>query len=91
MDKYIFELYVFDNTVRSQRAIENLRRICEDELQGNYELTIVDLLEHPEATAEEKIIATPTLIKKLPSPGERIIGDLSNREQVLGRLAIRQW
>ncbi|MEW5804468.1 MAG: circadian clock KaiB family protein [bacterium] len=91
MDKYVFRLYVFDHTTRSKRAIENMHRICEDELKGNYELTIIDLLEHPEATAEEKIVATPTLIKKLPSPAERIIGDLSNREQVLKRLDINQW
>jgi circadian clock protein KaiB len=90
MDKYIFKLYVFDHTSRAQRAIENLRCICEEELKGQYELTVIDLLEHPEATAEEKIIATPTLIKKLPLPAERIIGDLSNREQFLERFNIER-
>lgn len=91
MNNYIFYLYVFDHTVRSQRAIENLRYICEDGLLEKYELVVIDLLEHPEAIAEEKIIATPTLIKKSPSPAERVIGDLSNREQVIQRLNIRQW
>jgi len=91
MDKYVFKLYIFDHTIRSQRAIENLKWICENELAGAYELSIVDLLEHPEATAEEKIIATPTLVKKLPVPAERIIGDLSNIEQVLEKLNIPMY
>lgn len=91
MNKYILKLYVFDHTLRSKRAIENLRSICEHELKGQFELTIIDLLEHPEEAAKEKILATPTLVKKMPNPVERIVGDLSNKERVLERLDIHQW
>ena len=87
----MFKLYIFGNTLRSKRALENLLCICEDKLKGQYELTVIDLLEHPDAAVTEKIIATPTLIKKTPLPAERIIGDLSNKEQVLERLDILQW
>jgi len=60
-----------------------MRRICAEELNGEYELDIVDVLERPQLAEEEKILATPTLIKSLPPPLRRIIGDLSNKEQVL--------
>lgn len=91
MDKYVFNLYIFGNTLKSKRALENLLCICEDNLKGQYELTVIDLLEHPDAAVTEKIIATPTLIKKTPLPAERIIGDLSNKKQVLERLHILPW
>jgi circadian clock protein KaiB len=68
---------------RAETAIANLRRICEEDLEGEYELQIIDVLEDPEAAEDDKILATPTLIKQLPPPLRRIIGDLSNTEKVL--------
>ena len=68
---------------RTAMAIANLQRICEQELQGQYELEIIDVLEYPDLAEDEKILATPTLIKSLPLPLRRMIGDLSNTEKVL--------
>ncbi|MBF0158636.1 MAG: circadian clock protein KaiB [Magnetococcales bacterium] len=82
-NKYLLKLYVTGHTPRSQHAISNLRRICEGELAGHYEMTVIDILEHPSLAEDEKILATPTLIKVLPSPIRRIIGDLSDTEKVL--------
>jgi circadian clock protein KaiB len=83
MTKYILELYITGHTPRSEHAIENLRRICEEDLQGQYEMQVVDVLEHPQLAEDEKIMATPTLIKKLPPPLRRLIGDLTDREKVI--------
>jgi circadian clock protein KaiB len=80
---------VTGKTPRSELAIANLRRICEAELQGKYELQIVDVLEQPQLAEDEKILATPTLIKRLPPPLRRIIGDLSDKEKVL--LGLEVW
>ena len=71
------------NSPRSGVAIENLRRICEEELEGRYELEIIDVLEHPQAAEDARVLATPTLIKRLPPPLRRVIGDLSDKEKVL--------
>jgi circadian clock protein KaiB len=68
---------------RTSAAIANLNRICEQELAGQYQLEIIDVLEHPDVAEDEKILATPTLIKSLPLPLRRVIGDLSNTEKVL--------
>lgn len=65
------------------RAIENLRIICESDLKGQFEVEVVDVLEHPSLAENEKILATPTLVKQLPEPVRKIIGDLSDREKVL--------
>ncbi|MHB0998099.1 MAG: circadian clock KaiB family protein [Armatimonadota bacterium] len=81
--KYVLRLYIAGITPRSTRAIENIRRICEEELQGRYELEIIDVYQQPELAASEQIIAAPTLIKKLPLPLRRVIGDLSNTERVI--------
>lgn len=81
--KYVLKLYVTGRTPRSERAIANLRRICDADLEGRYELTIIDVLERPQLAEDEKILATPTLIKELPPPLRRIIGDLSEKESVL--------
>ena len=70
-------------TPRSQQAIANLRRICEEELSGRYELVVIDVLERPQLAEDEKILATPTVVKELPHPIRRIIGDLSDSERVL--------
>lgn len=68
---------------RSGIAIANLRRICEEELEGRYELEIIDVLEHPQKAEDARVLATPTLIKRLPPPLRRVIGDLSDKEKVL--------
>ena len=82
-------LYVTGTSPRAQIAISNLRRICEQELEGRYELEIVDVLEHPQRAEDEKILATPTLIKQLPPPLRRVIGDLSDKDKVLLGLEVR--
>jgi len=83
MQKYQLRLYIMGQTPRSVIAMENLKSMCENELKGQYKLTIIDVLERPQFAEEEKIIATPTLIKDLPPPLKRVIGDLSNKEKVL--------
>jgi circadian clock protein KaiB len=83
MNKILLKLYITGKTAKSERAIENLYGICEEELNGQYELKIVDVLENPQLAEDEKILATPTLIKELPPPFRRIIGDLSEKEKVL--------
>jgi circadian clock protein KaiB len=82
-DKFILKLYVTGKTPRSEQSITNLRDICDRELANKYELIIIDVLEHPQLAEDEKILATPTLIKELPPPIRRIIGDLSDTEKVL--------
>lgn len=84
--RYVLRLFVTGTTSRSQRAIENMRIICEERLAGRYDLEIIDVYENPDATRELQVIATPTLVKILPEPLRRIIGDLSDREKVLAGL-----
>jgi circadian clock protein KaiB len=83
MEEFTLKLYITGMTAKSERAIANLRRICNEELEGKYTLKVIDILEHPQLAEDEKIIATPTLIKSVPPPLRRIIGDLSNTEKVL--------
>jgi circadian clock protein KaiB len=85
-ERYILRLFVTGTTVRSQHAIANMRRICEEFLSDRYELEVIDIYQEPEKTRELQIIATPTLVKVLPEPLRRIIGDLSNQEKVLAGL-----
>jgi circadian clock protein KaiB len=86
---YLLRLYVTGTSPRTEVAIANLRRICEQELRGQYELEIIDVLKNPQLAEEEKILATPTLIKQLPPPLRRVIGDLSDKEKVLLGLEVR--
>lgn len=83
MERFVLKLYVTGHTQRSQQAISNLKRICEQELQGRYEMEVIDVLERPQLAEDEKILATPTVVKELPPPIRRIIGDLSDFEKVL--------
>lgn len=83
MSKYLLRLFVTGQTTRARHAIANLTAICEEQLGGQYEIEIVDVLEQPEVAERDRIIATPTLIKLLPPPVRRIIGDLSDSEKVL--------
>lgn len=89
MNKFVLKLYITGQTPRSEAAIANLRKICETELNGVYEMVIIDILERPQLAEDEKILATPTLIKELPPPLRRIIGDLSDTEKVLLGLDLR--
>ncbi len=82
-------LYVAGQTVKSVTALNNLKRYCEENLQGKYTIEVIDLLEHPQLAAGDQIFATPTLVKKFPQPVRNIIGDLSNEEKVLVGLNIR--
>lgn len=83
---YKLRLFVTGSTPRSARAIANMRKICEENLGGQYDLEVVDVYENPEATRELQVIATPTLVKILPEPLRRFIGDLSDKEKVLAGL-----
>jgi circadian clock protein KaiB len=89
-DKYLLSLYITGSTSRSVLAITNLKKICEEYLEGKYELEVIDLYKNPLVAREEQIIAAPTLIKKLPLPFRRIIGDMSNEEKVLMGLDLRK-
>ena len=82
-ERYVLRLYVTGMTSRSARAVTNLRTICDEYLEGRYDLEVIDIYQQPVLTKGEQIIAAPTLIKKLPLPMRRIIGDMSNRERVL--------
>jgi circadian clock protein KaiB len=84
--RYKLCLFVTGSTPLSARAIENMQKICDENLHGRYDLEIIDVYENPEATRDLQIIATPTLVKILPEPLRRIIGDLSNKERVLAGL-----
>lgn len=83
MPRFVFKLFVMGQSPRSQRAVANLRRLCEDELRDAYDLDVIDVLERPQAAEDARILATPTLVKELPLPARRVIGDLSDSEQVL--------
>jgi len=85
---YRLKLFVTGKTPRADLAIANIKRICDEELKGQYELEIIDVLENPEAAETERILATPTLIKQLPPPLRRVIGDLTDKEKVLFGLAV---
>jgi len=83
LERYSLRLYITGMTPRSAQAIENIRTLCEAHLKGRYELEIVDIYQRPSLAKGEQIIAVPTLIKKLPLPLRRLVGDLSNEERVL--------
>ncbi|MEX2480370.1 MAG: circadian clock KaiB family protein [Gammaproteobacteria bacterium] len=88
MGQYLLRLYITGKSAHSERAIANLRRLCAEELDGRYDIEVIDLLEHPEMSASERILATPTLIKALPLPMRRVIGDLSDTVRVLHGLEL---
>ena len=87
--RYLLRLFVTGKTPRASAAVANLRRICDEDLDGRYELEVIDVLEQPDAAEAARVLATPTLIKMLPPPLRRIIGDLSDREKVLLGLELR--
>lgn len=83
MSGYILKLYITGTTPNSERALANLQRLCEEELDEKYEIVVIDVLENPQLAEDDRILATPTLIKALPPPLRRVIGDLSDNEKVL--------
>ncbi len=89
-EKYVLRLYVTGLTPRSTKAIQNIRKICEENLKGRYELEIVDIYQQPEFAKNEQIIAAPTLIKKLPLPLRKLIGDMSDKERILVGLDLKR-
>jgi circadian clock protein KaiB len=86
---YQLRLYVAGQTPKSILAFRNLKQICEEHLQGRYEIEIVDLVENPQLARGDQILAVPTLVRRLPEPIKKIIGDLSNTERVLVGLDLR--
>jgi len=82
-DKWILRLYVAGQTPKALTAFGNLKKICEDQLKGKYSIEVIDLMINPQLGKEDQILALPTLVRKLPVPVRKIIGDLSNTERVL--------
>lgn len=87
--KYELRLYIAGKTLKSVTALNNLKKYCEEHLKGQYEIEVIDLLEQPQLAEGDQILAIPTLVKKVPEPVRKIIGDLSNQEKVLVGLDIR--
>ncbi len=88
--KYVLRLYVTGATPRSSRAIQNLKKLCEEHLEGCYDLQVIDIYQQPVLARGEQIIAAPTLVKKLPLPLRKFIGDLSDTERILLGLDIKE-
>jgi circadian clock protein KaiB len=88
-ESWNMRLYVAGQTPKSLRALANLKRICDEHLAGKYHIEIIDLLENPQLASTDQILAIPTLIRKVPEPMRKIIGDLSNVERVLVGLDLR--
>lgn len=88
-EQYSLRLYVAGQTPRSLQALSNLKRICEEHLAGKYRVEVIDLLQKPQLAAGDQILAIPTLVRAIPKPARKIIGDLSNTERVLVGLDVR--
>ncbi|MGH7244760.1 MAG: circadian clock KaiB family protein [Phycisphaerales bacterium] len=82
-NRYVLRLFITGMTARSSEAIAALKEICEEHLQGRYDLEVIDIYQHPERAKQEQILAMPTLVKKLPLPMRKLIGNLSDKERVL--------
>jgi circadian clock protein KaiB len=87
--RYLLRLFVTGQTPRSVQSVENLKRLCEKHLQGRYELEVVDIYQQPGLASENQIIAAPTLIKRLPLPLRRLVGDFSNADRVVAGLDLK--
>ncbi len=88
-EQWTLRLYVAGQTPKSVTALDNLKRLCEERLRGRYKIEVIDLLKNPRLAKNDQILAIPTLVRKLPEPVRRIIGDLSNTERVLVGLDLR--
>ena len=89
-ERYVLRLYVTGMTPRSTEAFATIKALCEERLLGRYELEVIDIYQHPQLAIDEQIIAVPTLVKQLPAPLRRLVGDLSNEERVLLGLDLRR-
>lgn len=89
-ERWILRLYVAGNTVRGSTALRNLEAVCEEHLAGRYRIEVVDLLKQPQLARGDQIVALPTLVRRLPPPMKKIIGDLSNQERLLVGLDLRR-
>jgi circadian clock protein KaiB len=89
-DRWNLRLYVAGHSPRTITALANLKKICEEHMPNHYEIKVIDLLENPKLAAGDQIIAIPTLVRKLPKPLKKIIGDLANEERVLVGLDLRK-
>ena len=89
-ERFVLRLYIAGQTPKCVRAFINLKQICEDHLADRYRIEIVDLLENPQLARGDQILAVPTLVRQLPEPVKKIIGDLSNTERVLVGLDLRR-
>jgi circadian clock protein KaiB len=87
--KYVLRLYISRSTLKSKLAVENIKRMCEEHLNGQYHLEVVDIHQHANLARDEQIVAVPTLIKRLPLPLRRLVGDMSDLDKVLLGLDLR--
>lgn len=87
-ERFVLRLYITGTTPRSAAAVVNVRRICDEHLEGRYDLEVIDVLRHPEEAVKEQIVAAPTLVKHLPHPVRRFIGDMSQTERLLSGLGL---
>jgi circadian clock protein KaiB len=87
--KYVLRLYISDSTPKSERAVVNLKRVCEEHLKGRYDLEVIDIHNHASLARNEQIVAVPTLIKRLPAPLQRLVGDMSDLNKVLFGLDLK--
>jgi circadian clock protein KaiB len=86
---YVLRLYVSRSTLKSERAVKNIKQVCEQHLKGRYDLEVIDINRHANLARDEQIVAVPTLIKRLPLPLQRLIGDMSDLDKVLFGLDLR--
>ena len=86
---YVLRLYISRSTFRSKLAVENIKRMCEQHLKGRYDLEVIDICQHPNLARDEQIVAVPTLIKRLPLPLQKLVGDMSDLNKVLIGLDLR--
>jgi circadian clock protein KaiB len=89
-ERFVLRLYIAGQTPKCMRAFTNLKRICEEHLANRYQIEIIDLLQNPQLARGDQILAVPTLVRQLPEPVKKIIGDLSNTERVLVGLDLRR-
>ena len=87
--KYVLRLYVSGSTLKSSRAVENIKRVCEQHLKNRYDLEVIDIYQQAKLARDQQIVAVPTLIKRLPLPLRKVIGDMSNQEKVLFGLDLK--
>ena len=89
LSKYVLRLYISGSTLKSERAVENIKRVCEEYLDARYELEVIDIYRQANLARDEQIVAVPTLIKRLPAPLQRLVGDMSDMPKVLFGLDLR--